>query len=381
MWKETKSRKNARLLCCFEQEERIIKQRVIVENPDRWSDENPSLYTCESKLYADGELLDEAETTFGIRTLQVDAKRGLRVNGEMVKLRGACIHHDSGLLGAATYEDAQFRQVKLLKEAGFNAIRMSHHPMAPAMLRACDSLGMYVMDETFDMWNRMKSDYDYGLYFQEWWEKDVTAMVRKDYNHPAVILYSVGNEIPEIGLPHGAKVCHDLCAKIKSLDDTRFTLAGINGVFAAGDKVGQIGRRCRFGSAGERRDRRQCQRLHDADGWVTWTISSCIRPSSERLETACSPLDIAGYNYMTARYEGDSVTYPNRVMVGSETYPPEIARNWDLIEKLPQVIGDFTWTGWDYLGEAGIGVRPINGAKAVLVPDSLTNWLMWEIST
>ncbi|TNV68111.1 glycoside hydrolase family 2 TIM barrel-domain containing protein [Trichococcus shcherbakoviae] len=339
----------------FEQEERIIKQRVTVDSPDRWSDENPSLYTCESNLYVDGELADEAETTFGIRTLQVDAKRGLRVNGEIVKLRGACIHHDSGLLGAATYEDAQFRQIKLLKEAGFNAVRMSHHPMAPAMLRACDRLGMYVMDETFDMWNRMKSDYDYGLYFHEWWEKDVTAMVRKDFNHPAVILYSVGNEIPEIGTPHGSKVCHELCAKIKSLDDTRFTLAGINGVFAAGDKVDQI-----VGDVVS-----DLQQSGEIEGNVNDFMTLMdghlddivVHPAiSERLEMACSPTDIAGYNYMTARYEGDSQTYPNRIMVGSETYPPEIARNWDLVEKLPQVIGDFTWTGWDYLGEAGIGV-------------------------
>lgn len=339
----------------FEQEERVIKQRVTVDNPERWSDENPSLYTCISNLYVDGELADEAETTFGIRTLQVDAKRGLRVNGETVKLRGACIHHDSGLLGAATYEDAQFRQIKRLKEAGFNAVRMSHHPMAPAMLRACDRLGMYVMDETFDMWNRMKSDYDYGLYFQEWWEKDVTAMVRKDFNHPAVILYSIGNEIPEIGTPHGAKVGHELCAKIKSLDDTRFTLAGINGVFAAGDKIDQI-----VGDVVS-----DLQQSGEIEGNVNDFMTLMdghlddivVHPAiSERLEMACSPMDIAGYNYMTARYEGDSQAYPNRIMVGSETYPPEIARNWDLVEKLPQVIGDFTWTGWDYLGEAGVGV-------------------------
>ena len=187
----------------FGSESRTVKQRILVENPDLWSAESPSLYTYETKVYEDTEekkLLDEAKDTFGIRTLSVDAKRGLRVNGKTVNLRGGCIHHDSGLLGAATYEDAQYRQILKMKEAGFNAIRMSHHPMAPAMLRACDEIGMYVMDETFDMWNRLKSNYDYGLYFQEWWEKDVTAMVRKDYNHPAVILYSVGNEIPEIGM-------------------------------------------------------------------------------------------------------------------------------------------------------------------------------------
>ena len=156
----------------FGSESRTVKQRILVENPDLWSAESPSLYTNETKVYEDTEekkLLDEAKDTFGIRTLSVDAKRGLRVNGKTVNLRGGCIHHDSGLLGAATYEDAQYRQILKMKEAGFNAIRMSHHPMAPAMLRACDEIGMYVMDETFDMWNRLKSNYDYGLYFQQWW--------------------------------------------------------------------------------------------------------------------------------------------------------------------------------------------------------------------
>ena len=165
----------------FGSESRTVKQRILVENPDLWSAESPSLYTYETKVYEDTEekkLLDEAKDTFGIRTLSVDAKRGFRVNGKTVNLRGGCIHHDSGLLGAATYEDAQYRQILKMKEAGFNAIRMSHHPMAPAMLRACDEIGMYVMDETFDMWNRLKSNYDYGLYFQEWWKKDVAAMVR-----------------------------------------------------------------------------------------------------------------------------------------------------------------------------------------------------------
>lgn len=160
-------------------------------------------------------MVDAQTEKFGIRTMSLDVKRGLRINGESVKLRGACIHHDSGLLGAATFEDAQYRQVAKLKEAGFNAIRMSHHPMAPAMLRACDELGMYVMDETFDMWVAANPDLDYGLYFREWWEKDVTAMVRKDYNHPSVILYSVGNEIPEIGTDHGARLAMNCVKKSK----------------------------------------------------------------------------------------------------------------------------------------------------------------------
>ena len=140
-------------------------------------------------------------------TLSLDAARGLRVNGKSVKLRGACIHHDSGILGAATYEDAHRRQIKLLKEAGFNAIRMSHHPAAPALLRVCDELGMYVMDEFSDMWSRAKNDLDYALDFAKWWETDVALMVKKDYNRPSVILYSAGNEIPEIGTDAGSELC------------------------------------------------------------------------------------------------------------------------------------------------------------------------------
>lgn len=343
----------------FAQEMRSMKQRVTVEAPGLWSSETPELYVCVSRLYVkrgkEKELLDENCETFGIRTLQADAKRGLRVNGKTVKLRGGCIHHDSGLLGSATYEDAQFRQIRRLREAGFNAVRMSHHPMAPSMLRACDVLGMYVMDETFDMWNRMKSDYDYAMYFQEWWEKDVTAMVRKDYNHPSVILYSVGNEIPEIGTDHGAKTCHDLCAKIKELDDTRFTLASINGIFAAGDQVDRIVADIAADlSKEEKADGNVNDFMTLMDGHMDEIVVH--EAITERLEKACAPLDIAGYNYMTARYEPDQKQYPNRIIVGSETYPPDIARNWELVNRLPNLIGDFTWTGWDYIGEAGIGI-------------------------
>ena len=342
----------------FAGENRTLKQRILVENPELWSAENPKLYTVETKVYENTEakeLLDEMVDKFGIRTLAVDAKRGFRVNGKTVNLRGGCIHHDSGLLGAATYEDAQYRQILKMKEAGFNAIRMSHHPMAPAMLRACDEVGMYVMDETFDMWNRLKSNYDYGLYFQEWWERDVTAMVRKDYNHPSVVLYSVGNEIPEIGTDKGAQTCQELSDKIRSLDDTRYTLASINGVFAAGDKVDQIVADVVAGLSAEGKlDGNVNDFMTLMDGHLDEIVVHKI--ISERLEKACAGVDIAGYNYMTARYEQDGKAYPNRVIVGSETYPPEIARNWDLVERLPHVIGDFTWTGWDYIGEAGVGI-------------------------
>ena len=338
-------------------EKRTITQRILVKSPALWSEDHPALYVCKSSLLeASGDTpLDTASDTFGIRTLTLDAARGLRVNGVSVKLRGACIHHDSGIIGAATYEDAHFRQIKRLKEAGFNAIRMSHHPAAPALLRVCDALGVYVMDEFSDMWSRAKSDLDYAMDFSRWWETDVALMVKKNFNHPSVVLYSVGNEIPEIGTDAGSAICAAISGRIKELDPTRFTTAGINGIFAAGDQVDRI-----------LADLTQNQGETGGDEGNVNTFMAAMDSMADqivnhdaitkRLEKACAPLDVAGYNYMTARYEPDMKAYPNRVLVGSETYPPEIARNWPLVEKLPALIGDFTWTGWDYIGEAGIGV-------------------------
>ena len=334
---------------------KTLTQRILVKNPSLWSENSPALYTLESRL-CDGETeLDAASTRFGIRTLSLDAAHGLRVNGETVKLRGACIHHDSGVIGAATYKDAQTRQIRLLKEAGFNAVRMSHHPAAPALLEACDELGVYVMDEFSDMWTRAKNDLDYALDFETWWETDVALMVRKNFNHPSVVLYSVGNEIPEIGTDFGSEVCAKIAGLMKSLDPTRYTTAGINGVFAAGDQMGRI-------LADLSKDMQASGEIEgNVNDFMTVMDTKMDQivtheAISERLEKACASLDVAGYNYMAARYEPDSLRYPNRVMVGSETNPPEIARNWALVEKLPAVIGDFTWTGWDYIGEAGVGI-------------------------
>lgn len=339
----------------FEKDERKIKQRIVIEEPELWSDETPVLYTCISRLYRDDQQIDEATAQFGIRTLQLDAKNGLQVNHRTVKLRGACIHHDSGLIGAATYDEAQYRQIELMKKAGFNAIRMAHHPMAPSMLRACDQLGMYVMDETFDMWTRCKSDFDYAMNFTDWWEKDVEAMVLKDFNHPSVILYSIGNEIPEIGNDHGVRIAYRIDEKIKALDPNRYTLASINGVFAAGDGLDTIV------SDVVSELKSEGVPMGDVNNFMTLMDKHMdkivVHPEiTQRLEKACAATDIAGYNYMTARYEKDIELYPNRIIVGSETYPPEIARNWKLVKALPHVIGDFTWTGWDYIGEAGVGV-------------------------
>ena len=181
--------------------------------------------------------VDEDSTTFGIRTLTADPRRGLRINGEPVLLRGACVHHDNGLLGAATIDRAEERRVELLKEAGFNAIRSAHNPLSKPMLAACDRLGMLVMDETFDMWTQPKSEHDYALRFPDWWEADVEAMVRKDFNHPSVILYSIGNEIPEAGTPMGARVGRALAAKIRSLDTTRLVTEAVSGLLVGGAEL------------------------------------------------------------------------------------------------------------------------------------------------
>lgn len=342
-------------LTLFEGEERTVARRITVRSPKLWSAETPYLYTVVTELYEGDTLLDSDNTVTGIRSLSLDAEGGFRVNGQTVKLRGACIHHDNGVLGAATYYDAEYRRIRFLKDAGFNAIRMSHHPASPAMLRACDELGMYVMDETFDMWHRFKGDSDYALFFEEWWEKDTAAMVRKDFNHPSVVMYSVGNEIPEIGTRHGALTCHKLCELLRALDPSRYTLASVNGVFAAGDRMGEIMSDVVSSLTpdqlpeGDVNDFMTMQEAH---------MDKIVRHRAigERLEYAFSACDIAGYNYMEARYEGDVAQYPNRIIVGSETNPPAIAGNWALVKKHPQIIGDFLWTGWDYIGEAGLGV-------------------------
>jgi beta-galactosidase len=365
--------KNEASLTLFGNEERKLSARIAIDNPLLWSENTPYLYTCLTRILKKGEIIDQGSQQFGIRTLHLDSKRGLRINGKTVKLRGACIHHDSGIIGAATYEDAQYRQIKRLKMAGFNAVRMAHHPMAQAMLRACDKLGMYVMDESFDMWTRFKSDFDYAMNFDEWWERDLESMVKKDFNHPSVIMYSLGNEIPEIGTDRGSQICHKMSEKIKYLDPTRYTLSGINGVFATGDQVDKIV----SDISSELKE----------EGIIEGDINNfmalmkdhmdriVLHPAISRmLEKACPPTDIAGYNYMTSRYEKDGIDYPNRIIVGSETYPPAIAENWRVIEDCDHVIGDFTWTGWDYIGEAGVGIpayKPGEGGFGAQFPCQL----------
>ena len=332
--------------------------KLNIDNPGLWDTENPNLYCARVTIKCgDGvsDEVDKADVTFGIRTVSADARRGLLINGRETLLRGACIHHDNGILGAEEYYEASLRRVRKLKEAGFNAIRMSHQPASCALLKACDEVGLLVMDELSDMWDRPKSFYDFGLFFDEWWEDVLTAMIRNDRNHPSVIMYSIGNEIPEIGSPEGSLRAAEIAQKAKELDSSRLVTAGINGVFAAGDDVDRI-----VGDVAEglSDDEKQGGNVNDFMTLMDSHMDEIVVHDaiSRRLERACASLDVAGYNYMAARYEPDGKNYPNRVIAGSETYPPEIARNWELVKRLPHVIGDFTWTGWDYIGEAGVGI-------------------------
>ncbi|MER6327315.1 glycoside hydrolase family 2 TIM barrel-domain containing protein [Streptomyces coelicoflavus] len=340
------------------------RQRLYVREPALWSPERPALYTAAVTLDDDR---DTEHVTFGIRTLRLDPKHGLRLNGIPVKLRGACVHHDNGPLGAATYARAEERRVELLRDAGFNAIRMSHQPMSRAMLRACDRLGMLVVDEAFDMWTSGKSAFDYSLHFAEWWERDLEAMIAKDYNHPSVIMYSIGNEIPETGSPAGAVWGRRLAEKVRALDPTRFVTNGINTALAVMADL-----------AAMKENEAARQGAEDGTGINTFMADPAARLEAlavselvtHKTEESFALLDVAGMNYAEARYDLDRKLFPDRIILGTETFPTHIDRIWRLVQEHSHVIGDFTWTGWDYLGEVGIGrpqYRTPGGVRAPLM--------------
>ncbi|WP_315070553.1 glycoside hydrolase family 2 TIM barrel-domain containing protein [uncultured Microbacterium sp.] len=360
------------------QSEGVVRQRIYVTDPQRWSVEEPVLYTARTSLDDVGEEPEERRTTFGIRTLQLDPDYGLRINGEPVKLRGACIHHDNGILGAATFSDAEERRVILLKAAGFNAIRNSHNPMSVAMLDACDRYGMLVMDETFDMWAESKSPFDYSLAFPEWWERDVEAMVATDFNHPSVIMYSIGNEIPETGNAIASQWGRKLAEKVRGLDDTRFVTNGINGFVSAMSEISAMIEEATAESAataeGAEADGGVNALMGSTEDFMDWVATSPLVTAATAESFAV--LDVVGLNYGDARYEMERHEHPNRIVVGTETFPSRIDRNWALVRENPHVLGDFTWSGWDYLGEVGVGRVKYEGESEAFDGEFpwLTSW-------
>ena len=324
--------------------------RVLVENPTLWSPDTPDLHTARVRLES-GDAFDTAEVPFGIRTLQLDAKHGLRINGERVDLRGACIHHDNGPLGAAGIARADERRIEILKAAGFNAVRSAHNPISRATLDACDRLGVLVMDELTDVWTRAKSSFDYSLSFPEWWQRDVESMVRKDRNHASVVFYSIGNEIFEVGSPIGSIWGRKLAEKVRELDPTRYVTNAINGMVAIWDRLPE------FLSGMQTQTQAQATDVNtimaQLEAFKAMVISS--DKATAATEESAGMLDAVGFNYGDSRYDLDAERFPDRVLIGSESFGPPIGRLWELVESHPNVLGDFTWTGWDYLGEAGIG--------------------------
>lgn len=295
-----------------------VAQNITVNNPKLWSVNEPNLYTAEVEVTANGKTLDKVRVPFGIRVIRFDAETGFTLNGEKVLLKGGCMHHDNGFLGAAAIDRAEERRVELMKAYGFNAIRTSHNPPSRQFLDACDRIGVLVIDEAFDMWERPKNPQDYHRFFKEWWQKDIRSMVMRDRNHPSIILWSIGNEINERADTSGLIITKQLSDEVHRLDPTRPVTAAI----------------CEFWD-------------HKGRPW------SATAP-------AFSLLDIGGYNYQYLRYESDHAEFPDRIMVGTESVAKDAFGNWKQVEKNSWVIGDFVWTAMDYMGETGIGNSRLN---------------------
>lgn len=356
----------------FCEEEETVCQTICIPNAKLWSPETPELYDCTVSIYAGEEKLDVTEEHFGIRTLELDAENGLRINGKQVKLRGTCIHHDNGIIGATTLEKAEDRRCRQLKEAGFNSIRSSHHPMGRAMLDACDRYGILVMDELTDMWTNHKNANDFALHFLDCMETEVKRMVEKDFNHPSVILYSAGNEIPEMGNARGAQINRQICNLFRRLDPSRYTTNAINGMLALGPRIGTIiqeligEQQLQAAASGEKKEEEGASALNGMMAFMVGDLAdkmACHPLMTEILEESSQAMDIIGLNYLTGRHVLEKELHPNQPVLGTETFPADIVRLWDIVKNHNHVLGDYTWTGYDYLGEAGCGVFYYDGTQ------------------
>jgi len=313
------------------------EQSLTVAPARLWSVEDPYLYTLRSEITVDGQVVDQSESRIGIREIAFDAEHGFRLNGQLIKLKGGNVHHDTGLLGASAYSRAEERKVELLQASGYNAVRCAHNPPSPSFLDACDRLGMLVIDEAFDAWREGKVTNDYHLYFDEWWERDLDAMVRRDRNHPSIIMWSTGNEIGERdGRSDGYAYASKLAERVRALDRTRAVTNGICWVASL-----------RFSPIGLDMEAIP----DDYDYWGAATAEFA------------APLDVVGYNYEQRRYHADAQRYPDRVICSAENYLLDSLDYWMTADQYPNVIGDFYWTSMDYLGEAGVGAVRYGGER------------------
>lgn len=331
--------------------------RFTIRNAQLWNVDTPVLYTCEAVLEE-----DKVEEKFGVRKIEWNEMVGFQVNGERVILRGACIHHDNGVLGACTYPEAEERRVRILKENGYNAIRCAHNPCSKALLDACDKLGMLVMDEYVDMWYIHKNQYDYALHMREWWKQDLRDMVEKDYNHPCVVLYSTGNEVAETGEKEGIALTGQMTEYLHSLDDSRPVTCGINIFFNLLYAMG-------FGVYSDEKAKKESEKpgkkkkvgsefyntLAGMFGDKSMKLGAALHLCDLKTRDAYANMDVAGYNYGIYRYRHDLRKYPKRLILGSETFCSDAYSFYELAKKEKRLIGDFVWAGMDYLGECGIG--------------------------
>ena len=341
--------------------------QLDVPNAKLWDTEHPNLYTCKAIF---GE--DEVTETFGIRELIWNPQVGMTINGERVILRGACFHHDNGVLGACTYPEAEERKMRILKENGYNAVRSAHYPCSKALLDACDRVGMLMMDEYVDVWYIHKTKYDYAGQLADWWKQDLKDMVDKDYNHPSVIMYSTGNEVAETAQEKGIALTGDMTNYLHSLDSTRPVTCGINIFF---NFLSSIGLGVYSDDKAEKTAASKPEEKKKPVGSEFYNTLACLvgdyfmkcgatlYPCDLRTKDAYANMDIAGYNYGIFRYKHDLKKYPNRLILGSETFCKDAYSFWEIAKKNKRIIGDFVWAGWDYIGEVGDGAAEYSDYK------------------
>lgn len=343
---------------------------IQLEVPDAklWSVEDPNLYVCKASFGT-----DEVEETFGIRKLKWNPQEGLTINGERVILRGACFHHDNGVLGACTYPEAEERKVRIMKENGYNALRSSHYPCSKAMLNACDKLGMLMMDEYVDVWYIHKTKYDYALHLADWWQDDLREMVEKDFNHPCVIMYSTGNEVAETSEAKGIAFTGEMTQYLHGLDPTRPVTCGINIFFNFLYSIGlgvysdDKAEKAEAAAAKPAKKKSVGSEFYNmlavkvGDNFMKF--GATLYPCDLKTRDAFANMDIAGYNYGLWRYKHDLKKYPDRLILGSETFCKDAYSFWEIAKQNPRIIGDFVWTGWDYIGETGEGAAEYSDYK------------------
>ena len=339
---------------------------LTLDNARLWTPETPNLYTCRVS-FAD----DEVTETFGVRKVEWGTD-GFLLNGKRYIIQGACIHHDNGLLGAVCDPDAVARKVRLLKENGYNAIRSAHNPCSKALLTECDRQGMLVMDEYIDHWYIHKTEHDYVDYFNDWWRQDLTDMVEKDYNHPCVVLYSTGNEVSETAQKRGIALTKEMTDFLHGLDDSRPVTCGVNIFFNFLSSIG-------FGVYSDEKAKKEAERAEKAKqrgekaakkkavgsqffnnlagllGDEFMKRGATLHGCDVKTRDAFANMDIAGYNYGIYRYKHDLKKYPQRLILGSETFCNDAYKFRELAKQEPRLVGDFVWAGMDYLGEVMVG--------------------------